>query len=104
MSTVIAQSTSRSDVLAAIAPTIAASVQVLRGAAVGRCLPSREAIACRERGRLGKPHGLVAVATEAALTNEGRITRRDESAGHKGDSNVKVGSPMALGSERAPAA
>lgn len=84
MSAVIAQSTGRSDVLAAIASTIAASVQVLCGAAVGLCLPSREAIPCREGGRLGEPHGLVAVAAQAALTNEGRSTRRYESAGHAG--------------------
>lgn len=71
MSAVITQSTGRRDVLAVVASTIAASVQVLRGAAVSLCLSPCEAIPCGEGGRVGEPHGLVAVAAQATLTDEG---------------------------------
>jgi len=84
MSSVIAQSTGRSDVLAAIASSIAASVQVLCGATVSLRLSPCEAVPRGEGGRVGEPHGLVAVAAEAALTNEGRSTRSNEGVGHKG--------------------
>lgn len=73
-------------------------MQMLRGAAVGFCLSPREAMPCSKDFRLGKPHGLVAGAAEATLTNENRTTRREcRVRGTK----VKFGSPMALDTERA---